>query len=1009
MQMPTARDGRARAAGSGVTAVLGPTNTGKTHLAVERMLGHQSGMIGLPLRLLAREVYDRIAARVGAGEVALITGEEKIVPPAPRYYVATVEAMPLDIAVDFLAIDEIQLAGDGERGHVFTDRLLAARGRVETMLLGAATMQGLIAQLLPGANFISRPRMSRLSYAGSKKLTRLARRSAVVAFSADRVYAIAELLRRQHGGAAVVMGALSPRTRNAQVELFQSGDVDYLVATDAIGMGINMDVDHVSFAEQRKFDGERHRNLSPAELAQIAGRAGRHMNDGTFGSSGDGAAFDAEIVERIENHRFDPLSVLQWRSPDLDFRSLGRLLTSLAVVPGRPGLMRTRRGDDFAVLEYLSRSDEIAAAAASPAAVELLWRVCQLPDYRKVGIGEHAGIVARVFNFLAHDPGVVPEDWLATQVAHADNNDGDIDTLANRIAHIRTWTFVANQSGWLGDARHWQERTRAVEDRLSDALHDRLTQRFVDRRTSVLMRRLREKDALAAGVSDTGDVVVEGEHVGRLAGLCFELDASARAGADSRALQAAAMKVLASELAARAQAIAREGDQVFAVTDSGYVSWRGAAVARLEGGAAVLKPQLRLIADEQLAAPERERVIQRLEAWLAAHLRAVLAPLFAIEADQEIQGLARGVGFRLVEHLGLLARDAVSGEVRQLDQEARRRLRRHGVRFGAFSVFVPALIKPQAAALRMVLFRLFEEARCGRARDDWPQPPQAGLTSLAVEPGQPEEFYAAAGYRLCGRRIVRADMLERLGDAIRPLVAWKPSTPEAARPEGAHASGGFTVTPLMMSLVGCSGDDMAAILTGLGFQRRMLPAPRTLASAAPALDRAAGAVADDEPATEPAAAPAAVADAGPPVAQHETEAPAVPSPEAGHDGAHAAGPALAPVDPAAARVADGDGGEGAGAAPAEIEVWRPRPHHRPHSAAADGAGRQPRGRARAARPNGDGDAAAPRRRRDANEPASAQKAPRQPSRTRDVRDDGPFAALRALKERLESGRRSPTS
>jgi ATP-dependent RNA helicase SUPV3L1/SUV3 len=1023
MRLRNAGDHRARAPGSGVTAVLGPTNTGKTHLAVERMLGHASGMIGLPLRLLAREVYDRVAARAGGEAVALITGEEKIVPAAPRYYVSTVEAMPLDVAVDFLAIDEIQLAGDSERGHIFTDRLLHARGTGETMLLGAATMQGLIAGLLPGANFISRPRMSSLAYVGPRKLTRLARRSVVVAFSADRVYAIAELLRRQRGGAAVVMGALSPRTRNAQVELFQSGDVDFLVATDAIGMGLNMDVDHVSFSERRKFDGARHRFLAPAELAQIAGRAGRHMNDGTFGSSGDEAQFDAEIVDRIENHRFDPVTMLQWRNRDLDFRSLERLIASLAVHPGTPGLIRTRRGDDYAALEYLARSDDIAGAATSPASVELLWRACQLPDYRKIGIGEHAAIVARVFQFLAREPGMVPEEWLAGQVAHADNTDGDIDTLANRISHIRTWTFIANQSGWLGDPRHWQERTRSVEDRLSDALHERLTQRFVDRRTSVLMRRMREKAALEAGVSDDGDVVVEGEHVGRLVGLSFALDGSARAGADSRALQSAAMKVMAGELSQRAQAIAREDDAVFAVGATGYLTWRGTAIARLEGGDTVLRPRLRLIADEQLAAPERDRLTERLEAWLAAHLRKVLEPLFAIESDGEIAGLARGVGFRLVENLGLLAREAVAGEVRQLGQDARRLLRRHGVRFGAYSLHVPALIKPQPSALRLVLYRLFQEASTGRPRDDWPEPPQAGLTSLDVGDGAPAAFYAAAGYILCGRRVVRADMLERLGDAIRQLVGWKPAADGAPRPDGAHASGGFVVTPLMMSLVGCSGDDMGAILEALGYRRRVFPAPLVVASLAPGEPTEAAAPGE---ATSPAASPEAGAEPAE-RAGAQTESARVPPAEtfggdAGLDAAfpsaHEAAASLE-AQPSAPAPGDGEaepaaGGEQPAPPAAGIEVWRLRPRQRPRPPRQSGMDEARRSQGSPAQASGaDGERKGRGRRRSRPSAADRDQASAGPRRHQprapEFDKDSPFAALKALKERLEADGDRPSS
>ena len=473
-----------------VTAVLGPTNTGKTHLAIERMLGHDTGLIGLPLRLLAREVYDKVAARAGAANVALITGEEKIKPERPRYWVCTVEAMPRFADVDFLAIDEVQLAADPERGHVFTDRLLHVRGQQETLLLGAQTMRDAISDLIPGANFISRPRLSKLTYSGEKKITRLPPRTALVAFSASEVYAIAELIRRQRGGAAVVLGALSPRTRNAQVALYQSGDVDFLVATDAIGMGLNLDVDHVAFAGTRKYDGQVHRELTAGELGQIAGRAGRHMNDGTFGVTGAVEAFSSDLIDRLETHTFEPVKSLQWRNRDLDFASLDRLRDSLREAPREGRLTRARTADDMLALESVSHDREVAAFAVSRQAVSRLWDVCQVPDYRKISNQNHAELVATLYKFLMGPEERIPKDWFAQQVALADRTDGDIDTLANRIAHIRTWTFVSNRVDWLADHEHWQERTRAIEDSLSDALHEQLTQRFVDRRTSALMKGL---------------------------------------------------------------------------------------------------------------------------------------------------------------------------------------------------------------------------------------------------------------------------------------------------------------------------------------------------------------------------------------------------------------------------------------------------------------------------------------------------------------------------------------
>jgi ATP-dependent RNA helicase SUPV3L1/SUV3 len=514
-----------RARGAGVTAVLGPTNTGKTHLAIERMLAHSSGMIGLPLRLLAREVYAKVAERIGEASVALITGEEKIKPPNPRFWISTLEAMPRELDPAFLAIDEVQLAQDFERGHVFTDRMLHRRGREETLLLGAATMRPMVEKLLPGAHVVTRPRLSMLTHAGDRKLTRLPRRSAIVAFSADEVYAIGELIRRQRGGVAVVLGALSPRTRNAQVALYQSGDVDYLVATDAIGMGLNLDVDHVAFASDRKFDGYQYRKLSAAELAQIAGRAGRASRDGTFGTTGRCQPFDDELVEKLESHSFEPVKILQWRNSDLDFSSIGALQASLAVVPEEPGLTRAPIAEDILVLEHAARDDVIRGLARSRDAVERLWEACQVPDYRKIAPANHAELVTTLYGFLMRE-GKIPTDWFARQVEQADRIEGDIDTLSTRIAHVRTWTFVANRPDWLADPDHWQGVTRAVEDKLSDALHERLTARFVDRRTSVLMRRLRENTTLESEISKTGEVTVEGHVVGRLEGFRFAADSS---------------------------------------------------------------------------------------------------------------------------------------------------------------------------------------------------------------------------------------------------------------------------------------------------------------------------------------------------------------------------------------------------------------------------------------------------------------------------------------------------
>src|SRR5882724_5068443 len=644
-----------------VTAVLGPTNTGKTHFAISRMLAHRSGMIGLPLRLLAREVFDKIVRLKGQADCALITGEERIIPPFPRYFVCTVEAMPVDIPVAFLAVDEIQLATDAERGHVFTDRLMHARGEEETMWLGAATMRAAIARVAPETHFISRPRFSDLAYTGPKKLSRLPRRSAIVAFSVEDVYGLADTVRSQRGGAAVVMGALSPRTRNAQVELYQSGEVDFMIATDAIGMGINMDVDHVAFAAREKFDGMTMRLLKPEEIGQIAGRAGRYMNDGTFGVTGDSEPFDAELVQQIENHRYDPVKVLQWRNSDLDFGSLDRLLMSLEAPPPARGLIKSRPVSDQWTLQTLARDEDIRKYASAPAAVRLLWQACQLPDFRKLTPDEHARLAGQIFRYLASAEGVLPEDWLARQIARLDIIDGDVDTLSGRLAQIRTWTYAAHRQGWTGDPSRWQAETRAVEDRLSDALHERLTQRFIDKRTALLMRHLRDEEHLVFGLDESGAVSLGSEHVGKLDGFRFAPDPRAE-GIHGRTLRTAALRGLEGEIVARARALADAPDAAITLSEHAQLWWSGAVVAKLSAGSHPLVPTVELLADDLLKGDLRQQVEKRLETWVADHIGHLLEPLVALRnaADARtsswdeggLPGPARGLAFQLAEGLG---------------------------------------------------------------------------------------------------------------------------------------------------------------------------------------------------------------------------------------------------------------------------------------------------------------------------------------------------------------------
>ncbi|MEZ5785624.1 MAG: helicase-related protein [Xanthobacteraceae bacterium] len=887
---PTVRDARAR--GHGVTAVLGPTNTGKTHLAIERMLGHSSGMIGLPLRLLAREVYNKIVERVGADAVALVTGEEKIKPAHPRFWVSTVEAMPRDLDVAFVAIDEVQLGADLERGHVFTDRMLYRRGREETLVLGAATMRPIVDKLLPGANTISRPRLSQLTFAGEKKLSRQPRRTAIVTFSSEEVYAIAELIRRQRGGAAVVLGALSPRTRNAQVALYQSGDVDYLVATDAIGMGLNLDVDHVAFAADRKFDGYQYRRLSPAELAQIAGRAGRATRDGTFGTTGRCAPFEPEVVQALESHAFESVKVLQWRNSSLNFSSLGALSASLAETPTESGLTRAPIAEDILVLEHAARDDDVRDMAKGAAAIERLWDVCQVPDYRKISPSAHAELVVTLYGFLMRE-GKIPADWFARHVAFADHVEGDIDTLSNRIAHIRTWTFAANRPDWLGDPEHWQGVTRAVEDKLSDALHERLAERFIDRRTSVLMRRMRENTMLETEVTKTGEVVVEGHVIGRLDGFRFAPDATA-ASADGKALAAAAQRALAGEIEARATRLSHAPDSQFVLASNGLIRWMGEPVAKLLPGENIVRPRVRVLADEHLTGAHLEHVQTRLDLWTRTHIERVLAPLFMLGAADDITGIARGIAFQIVESLGVLERQRVAEDVKSLDQGQRAILRKHGVRFGAYHIYIPTLLKPAPRALAAELWVLKHGEIDTAGLDDLQRLAASGRTSFPVDKAVSRALYRTIGYRACGERAVRVDILERLADLIRPALSWRPNSP-GVKPPGALDGTGFTVTQAMTSLTGSSGDDFASILRALGYRMDKRPKP-----------------AEPEPPAEPAVtaqADTAAADIEEGVATVETEAPSISD-------AEAADPAETPTDGEAMAEEAADGVTPAEAAPA---------------------------------------------------------------------------------------------
>ena len=774
-----------------VKAVLGPTNTGKTHLAMERMLAHGSGIIGFPLRLLARENYDRMVAAKGARYVALITGEEKIVPPEARWFSCTVEAMPLDRRAEFLAVDEIQLCADPDRGHVFTDRLLHARGLVETMLLGAETIRPLIRRLVPHVEIETRPRLSQLEYAGPTKLLRLPPRSAVVAFSATEVYAIAEAIRRRRGGCAVVMGRLSPRTRNAQVALYQEKEVDFLVATDAIGMGLNMDVDHVAFARLGKFDGHKPRRLTAAEVAQIAGRAGRGMRDGTFGSTGDCPPLTEDLIDAVEAHRFDPLDQLCWRNSELDFGSIDALLATLTVPPPGPGLARGNDATDLTTLMHLAREPELRAEARGRARVRLLWDTCQIPDFRKIGDDSHTRLCLRLFHHLARDT-TVPVDWIAGQISAVDNKDGDIDTLMARLSGIRVWSYIAARTDWLHDAAHWQGQAREVENRLSDALHEKLIARFVDRRSAHLLRRLDGPHELLSAVTRRGEVVVEGHSVGRVAGFSFVPDPLSVGDARKLVLRAA-RRALLTEMPRRVDVLETAPDDAISLVDGSRLAWEGVPIGRLRRGARPLRPLIEVDASEFLDGTRRERVRQRLQAWMDAGIGRDFGPLLAAQAAGAHDQALRGPIHLLAEGMGIAA------PLPGLAASTHAALRRLGIEAGRFALFMPRLLKPSPQARRALLWAVMHEVAI-------PRLPPASAVSLTAPVDWPVGFAEAMGFVACGPALLRLDVAERI----------------AAELHSATAAGAAALPAGLAPRLAIKASALAAVLRG--FDIRLIPA-----------------------------------------------------------------------------------------------------------------------------------------------------------------------------------------
>ena len=854
-----------------IRAILGPTNTGKTHYAVERMLGRSSGCIGLPLRLLAREVYDKICRLKNPAQVALITGEEKIIPKTAQYYVCTVEAMPLEKRFAFVAIDEIQLMANFERGHLFTDRLLKARGTEETLFLGAETARSIIHALLPDCRFETRERLSTLSHLGAVKITRLPKRSVIIAFSAAEVYALAELMRRQRGGAAVVMGALSPRTRNAQAELFQSGEVDYLIATDAVGMGLNLDTDHVAFASTRKYDGRKRRRLTPMELGQIAGRAGRFRNDGSFGTTGDCLPLDEETVARIEAHEFEPLPRIEWRNSALDFASIEALDASLHVPTPHRRLRRAQGIIDELALERLAAIPEVVASVApsridAKQAVKRLWDVCQIPDFRNVTIDAHVRLLQDIYRLLIRHGGKIPDDFMEKHVQRLDDTSGSVDILSQRLAQIRTWTYCANKTSWMFQPGFWIDRTREVEDRLSDALHEGLIERFVDRRTSALLKGIGIGKPMETSVKDNGEVWVDGHLIGTLQGLTFAPDESG-SDVEAKALLATAAQAIGPEIDRRLTSLSGGTHAIFTLSETGEILWGGKAVGRIANSGSVFNPDAELIGGQLGNANLQTMAAGRMRDFLRAEVAAKLAPLDALKTLSTAETSlpeAKGFAFSLLEGFGHIDRSLQGKLVKDLSQDARKQLREVGVTFGQYDVYMREMLKPKPATLLSLLIAY------GAGGNKTPFIPFAGMTSIPnvgelQSSNYSREAIARMGFRACGPRIIRFDILNRLSGLVRQA-------------QNENGSRRFQIMQEMLALLGSSYEDVRGVLTSLGYKSEVVT-PAVQDTAAPAkaqTDSPAPApetppAENDAPAAQPDAAAEVAADseAAPQPAKHK--------------------------------------------------------------------------------------------------------------------------------------------
>ena len=780
-----------------ITAVLGPTNTGKTHLAIETMLSFESGMIGFPLRLLAREVYDKVIKKISLDKVALITGEEKIIPSNAKYFLCTVESMPIDKHLEFVGVDEIQMCSDHERGHIFTDRLLNMRGEKLTMLMGSSTIKNIISKLDGDIEFINRERLSKLTYAGHKKISRIDRKTAIIAFSAEEVYAIAELIRRQKGGAAIVMGSLSPKTRNAQVELYQSGDVDFLVATDAIGMGINMDLDFVYFSNIKKFDGKKLRRLNLSEIGQIAGRAGRYLNDGSFGITGDCKEISPEEVELLENHKFEEIRTLFWRNSNLNFNNPISLIKSLEEKPQVEWLRKIHECEDEKALKYFLKDQKILNKEFDKKTLMLLWECCQIPDFVKKTYGNHFEVIGNVFKFLSSEKGLISQDYMRLQLMKLDKLDGNVDSLSNRIANVRTWSYVSNKNNWVENQSYWIEKTKHLEDRLSDRLHEELTKTFIDKRASVLARGLKQDMEFKTEILQNNDVKIDDQFIGKIKGLKLELDLKKGAlETDIKSLKKAARQTIGPELEKRVQSIIDTG--LISLNEDFKIYWNDFPIAKLTTGNDYLNPNFDLIVDDIIEQNTKQKLNDYVNKWIHSKINNVLKSLIDLKNIKENNSSIKALAYQLYENNGVLKRDQVSEYLKNLEQNERKILRDLGVKFGRYHVFLYQLIKPEAVSLRTLLWKNFYQKFHNL------KPPTFGLNFLDDKEIKNKNFMLLCGFERFDNFFVRIDILERLF-----VLIINSSSKENSE---------IKLVPEMLNLLGCSKDNFKKLLQKMNYK-----------------------------------------------------------------------------------------------------------------------------------------------------------------------------------------------